>query len=136
MIAAVARGWALLFALALAIGETLVLWRTDKFWPLSLDDYLIVAILASAAFKPFTRTRGVVLCGAWCAAVGNSYAMLFGRLDPVWGSGQRIGLLILLLSAALLGLALSTVALRNWSIRQRVTAIHNETDLSREAIRG
>ena len=36
-------------ALALFIGETLVVIKTNKYWPLSLDDY--IAVVALAAFK-------------------------------------------------------------------------------------
>ncbi|WP_281648849.1 hypothetical protein [Parendozoicomonas sp. Alg238-R29] len=98
------HGYALVFAAVLAVGETLVIFKTNKYWPLSLDDYLAVLTLAGLALASKKSPRFLALTpSVWAFVAGNLYAMLFTRLDPVHGSGERIGLLVVALSAAVAG---------------------------------
>ncbi|CAM3704336.1 hypothetical protein [Parendozoicomonas haliclonae] len=97
--------YTLFCALILAIGETLVVINTEKYWPLSLDDYLAVAALAILAQAAKAKPKWLAMLPAvWTFIIGNLYAMLFTRLDPVTGSGERIGLLIVAIAAAAVGL--------------------------------
>ncbi len=94
-------------ALALLVGETLVVIKTNKYWPLSLDDYIAVAALALSIYVYQKSQQALGLIVVYAYVVGNLYAMLFTRLDPVHGSGERIGLLVVALSVAAVGFVLS-----------------------------
>jgi len=107
-----ARHYSLVFALVLAVGETLIVINTDKYWPLSLDDYLAAALLTLGWLWAPAVKGWLLLLPTWAYVVGNLYAMLFTRLDPVSGSGERIMLLVVALSAAALGATLAALALR------------------------
>lgn len=99
--------FALAVAAFLTIGETLVLIRTDKYWPLSVDDYVVCAVLAYTAFtfdEPLSR--GLMLV-AWAFMAGNLYAMLFTRMDPKTGTRERLGILTVLMLAAMAGAAMT-----------------------------
>jgi hypothetical protein len=91
------RYYNLAFVALLGIGETWVLATTDKYWPLSLDDYAGLAVLlwCTLLLQGARRYLGCAL--AYAVMFGNLYAMLFTRLDPMHGSGERIGALIVLL---------------------------------------
>ena len=90
--------YALVVATLLTIGETLILIRTDKYWPLSLDDYLVCAVLFYSALTLDHPMSQVLMLIAWGFMVGNLYAMLFTRLDPNGGSRERLGALGLMLA--------------------------------------
>ncbi len=92
---------------ALLVGETLVVIKTNKYWPLSLDDYIAVAALALSIYVYQKSQQALGLIVVYAYVVGNLYAMLFTRLDPVHGSGERIGLLVVALSVAAVGFVLS-----------------------------
>ncbi len=110
----VMRNYALLFAFVLAVGETLVIIKTNKYWPLSLDDYIAIAVLAGLAWNSQKSPKLLAMIPAvWAFVVGNLYAMLFTRLDPVFGSGERISLLIVALAAATAGLVGAILVWRN-----------------------
>ncbi|MFS8184415.1 hypothetical protein ACMG4P_23070 [Pseudovibrio denitrificans] len=96
--------YAIVLAAILCVGETLILVRTNKYWPLSIDDYLACGALIISALI-FESAAGVVLmlC-AWAFMTGNLYAMLFTRLDPHTGTRERIPALSVLLGATSLGL--------------------------------
>ncbi len=107
----VVRWYSLIAAIALIAGETLVLVKTGKYLPLSIDDYLVAAWIAACAWRltPDRPDPSWLLAG-WAFATGNLYAILFSRMDPTFGSGQRIGLVTIALLAAAVGL-LATAAL-------------------------
>jgi len=84
----------IVLSLLLIIGETLVLLNTDKFWPLSLDDYFAAIVLIVISMLSKENKYLPYLIAGWAFVLGNMYAMLFNRLDPVYGSGERINLLI------------------------------------------
>lgn len=95
------------FAVFLIIGETWVLATTDKYWPLSVDDYCVCAALLFAAYKVKEPSHAPAYLAIWMFSFGNIYAMLFTRLDPVTGSGERIGALLFLLALIGFGAVLS-----------------------------
>ncbi len=99
-----------LFIVLMGIGETVVLMTTNKYWPLSLDDYLGMTALAYCTFFVKAPARYLWMIVCYAAMAGNIYAMLFNRLDPVYGSGERIIPLIVILVYLSVGLALSLVA--------------------------
>lgn len=107
-----ARVWAVLFAIALAVGEALVALRVGKYWPLSLDDYAAVVGLLVGVWLSVKGRGHTVLVATWAYAVGNCWAVLFMRMDPDGGSGERLGLMTVLLVAAAVGLVSSAIAAR------------------------
>lgn len=100
-----------IFALAisafLTIGETLVLVKTDKYWPLSIDDYLVCALLAYSALTLSQALSPLLMLCAWAFMGGNLYAMLFTRMDPNGGSRERLTALAVLMLCAFAGVALT-----------------------------
>lgn len=105
--------FALVVAVVLTIGETLVLVKTDKYWPLSLDDYAVCGLLAFSAFN-LSEVYGLVLMLlAWAFMAGNLYAMLFTRMDPNGGTRERLGALAVLLLCAIAGGAMTALELIN-----------------------
>ena len=77
------RTYSIISALALALGETWFVLTTDKYPPLWLDDYFAAAALLAAAYW-FGKTYGpALLLASWTFVLGNLYAMLFTRLEPV-----------------------------------------------------
>jgi len=94
-------------ALALFVGETLVVLKTNKYWPLSLDDYIAVAALVVSIYIYQKTEKALGLIIVYAYVVGNLYAMLFTRLDPIHGSGERISLLVAALLVAAIGFAFS-----------------------------
>ncbi len=99
----VLMGFALFVALILAIGETVVLVKTDKFWPLSVDDYVACALLTYSALTLEQVTSQYLMLATWSLMTGNLYAMLFTRMDPNGGTRERLGALTALLSSSLAG---------------------------------
>ncbi len=95
--------FALVIAVILTIGETLVLLKTDKYWPLSIDDYAVCALLAFSAFNLSTGLGLVLMLVAWTFMGGNLYAMLFTRMDPNGGTRERLGALAVLMLCAFVG---------------------------------
>ncbi len=96
-----------LFIVLMGVGETLVLLTTDKYWPLSLDDYLGMAALAYATVFVKVPARYLWMIVCYAAMAGNIYAMLFNRLDPIHGSGERIVPLMIILVYLSVGLVFS-----------------------------
>ena len=99
--------YSLLFALTLLVGESLVMINTQKYWPLGLDDFVAVAALLGAVFINARNSAPGYYLACWTFITGNIYAVLFMRLDPISGSGERIGLVSLVLVFALIGCVLS-----------------------------
>lgn len=96
---------ALLVSVILAIGETLILVKTDKYWPLSLDDYLACALLTYSALTLEQTSSQFLMLATWSMMAGNLYAMLFTRMDPKGGSRERLGALTALLVCSVTGAA-------------------------------
>lgn len=100
-----------IFIALMGVGETVVLLTTNKYWPLSLDDYLGMSALAYCTLWVKTPTRYLWMVVCYAAMAGNIYAMLFNRLDPIHGSGERIIPLMVILGYLSIGLIFSLVAL-------------------------
>jgi hypothetical protein len=101
------------FALLLILGETVVVLRARKFWPLSFDDYAVAALLLVASLWLADPYRLPVLLAAWAFSSGNLYAMLFTRMDPNGGSRERLPVLAVALVASLMGCALTLIEIFN-----------------------
>ncbi len=101
------RLYAVFIALLLIAGETWVVLTTDKYWPLSADDYVACIALLIAAKWVNSANKLPWLIIIWTFMFGNLYAMLFTRLAP-GGSGERIELLAGLLAMLALGLIAAT----------------------------
>lgn len=99
--------FALFIAIVLTIGETLVLVKTDKYWPLSVDDYAVCGLLAFSAFNLDSGFGLALMLLAWSFMAGNLYAMLFTRMDPHGGTRERLGALAVLMVCALIGAGLT-----------------------------
>ena len=102
-----------ILSVLLIIGETVVLSKTDKYWPLSLDDYFAAVCLIVFAWLSNNNRYLQYLVATWAFVLGNMYAMLFNRLDPVYGSGERINLLIAINLIALFFLIFSVFVSRS-----------------------
>jgi len=103
--------YATVIAVVLLMGETLILVRTDKYWPLSVDDYVVCLLLLYTAATFESQLSRVLMLVAWALMAGNLYAMLFTRMDPKTGTRERLGALTVLLVAALLGIVMSVTVL-------------------------
>ncbi len=105
--------YALGVAILLTIGETLVVIRTNKYWPLSLDDYLACALLIYTALTFEQGSSQILMLIAWALMSGNLYAMLFTRMDPNGGTRERLGALTVMLALSLTGIVATTAHLLN-----------------------
>ena len=110
------RYLALVFAIGLAIGETVINSSQDhwQFAPMWIIDYLIVGYLL-AGFWVTRRGRNVaVLMSAYALSTGVMYMAFFAGLDPDYPGPPTpaafLALLGLVLSVSLLGLVASTLA--------------------------
>ncbi len=106
------KGYAAFVAVLLIVGETWVVLSTSKYWPLSIDDYIACSGLIICAIAIKNAQHLPWLMGIWMFMFGNIYAMLFSRLDPVSGTGERIELLIGLLGIIFIGIVSSTYTWR------------------------
>lgn len=98
---------AIVTAVVLSIGETLILIKTDKYWPLSVDDYLVCIGLAYSALTFENFLSPFIMLISWCFMAGNLYAMLFTRLDPNGGTRERLAALSVLLIVSVVGTLLT-----------------------------
>lgn len=106
------RTYAVIVALLLIIGETWVVLTTNKYWPLSLDDYIACGALLVAAYAIKTARQAPWFMAIWMFMFGNIYAMLFNRLDPISGTGERIEALTGLLVIIAVGIISATYCWR------------------------
>lgn len=101
--------YSLFFAIALAIGETVVLLiDPTKPFALSADDYLVVLGLLVFGCKPLTQLRRAGLATCWGFACGNLWVILIVRLE---GDGERLAAVIAALIAAAIGLIATAYSL-------------------------
>src|ERR687898_2071401 len=96
---------ALLFAIGLGIGETVMNWRHWQYAPLWIVDYIIVGWLLWSFFK--TRSGGHVhsLLSGWAFTAGIFYMALFISLDPAIPAHMRAAAVLLVLMGLMLGLS-------------------------------
>jgi hypothetical protein len=115
------RYTALLFAVALGIGEAVINWGNWQFAPMWIVDYICVAWLLAGFYQ--TRSQAVsrqsiaVLASGWAFTAGAFYMALFFSLDPgvakynIGASGTILVLIGLMLIIAALGVVTSFLAL-------------------------
>ena len=96
--------YSLACAMLLYVGETVVaITDAAKPFSLSVDDYIVATGLFVFSLRPFTSKRLAGLAASWAFAVGGLWVMLIYRLPPL-GEGERLGLLVGALLAAVVGL--------------------------------
>jgi len=103
------RVYSLVSAVGLILGESWFVFTTDKFAPLWLDDYAAAALMLAAVALWWRRYGPALVLASWMFILGNLYAMLFTRLEPVNPPDRPWKLLAVLVVWALLS---SLVALR------------------------
>jgi|GEM_PF-689633 len=113
----VSRYLALLFAIGLAIGETIISWGNWQFAPLWIVDYLMVICLLGAFYSTRKAENLYTLLAAWAFSVGVFYMDLFMNLDPQLSHPMRpgsivMGLIVLVLVLSLVGLFTALFAAR------------------------
>ena len=113
----VSRYLALLFAIGLAIGETIISWGHWQFAPLWIIDYLVAVLLLYAYYKTRRAEHVYTLLAAWAFSAGVFYMDLFVNLDPQLPAHLRPGtvvmaLIVLVLALSLIGFFSALLALR------------------------
>ena len=111
----VSRYLALLFAIGLAIGETIISWGHWQFAPLFIIDYLTAAFLLYAFYKTRKGEHACSLLAAWAFSAGVFYMDLFVNLDPALPALLRptpvvMALIVLVLVLSLVGFFTALVA--------------------------
>ena len=101
----VSRYLALLFAIGLAIGETIISWGHWQFAPLWFIDYLTAALLLYAYFKTRQARHVYALLAAWAFSAGVFYMDLFVNLDPQLPQHLRPGTVVMALIVLVLALS-------------------------------
>jgi hypothetical protein len=119
----VSRYLALLFAIGLAIGETIISWGNWQFAPLWIVDYLMVILLLCAFYKTRGAQHLYTLLAAWAFTVGVFYMDLFVYLDPQVPAHVRpapvvMALIVLCLVVCLVGFFSALFATRAQASRQ------------------
>jgi len=117
MLIVVARYLALLFAIGLGIGETIISWGHWQFAPLWIVDYLMVVLLLFAYYKTAKAGHAYTLLAAWAFAAGVFYMDLFVYADPQIPAHLRpaplvMGLIVLCLVSSLVGFFSALFAVR------------------------
>jgi len=113
----VSRYLALLFAIGLAIGETIISWGHWQFAPLFIIDYLTAACLLYAFYTTRSADKTYALLAAWAFSAGVFYMDLFVNLDPGLPAQLRptpvvMALIVLVLVLSLIGFFSALLALR------------------------
>lgn len=113
----VSRYLALLFAIGLGIGETIISWGHWQFAPLWMVDYLMVVLLLLAFCKTAKAEHVYTLLSAWAFTVGVFYMDLFVNIDPQLPAHLRPGpavtaLIVLCLAVSLVGFFTALFAVR------------------------
>ena len=114
---AVSRYLALLFAIGLAIGETIISWGHWQFAPLWFIDYLTAALLLYACYQTRDGRHVYALLAAWAFSAGVFYMDLFVNIDPHLPAALRpgsvvIALIVLVLVLSLVGFFAALFAIR------------------------
>jgi hypothetical protein len=119
----VSRYLALLFAIGLAIGETIISWGNWQFAPLWFVDYLMAVLLLYAYYKTGKAEHAYALLAVWAFTVGVFYMDLFVNLDPHLPAHLRPGpvvmaLIVLCLVVSLVGFFTALSATRSQQVRR------------------
>ncbi len=102
----VSRYLALLLAIGLAIGETIISWGNWQFAPLWIVDYLMVVCLLYAFYRTRKAENLYTLLAAWAFTLGVFYMDLFMNLDPQLAHPMRPGPIVMALIVLVLVLSL------------------------------
>lgn len=113
----VSRYLALLFAIGLAIGETIISWGNWQFAPLWMIDYLTAGCLLYAYYKTGNAENLHALVAAWAFSLGVFYMDLFVNIDPHLPTTMRpgsvvIALIVLCLVVSAVGFFAAVSAIR------------------------
>jgi hypothetical protein len=113
----VSRYLALLFAIGLAIGETIISWGHWQFAPLWIIDYLTAVCLLYAFYTTRRAENPYALLAAWAFSLGVFYMDLFVNLDPQVTPSLRpdkivMALIVLCLVVSLVGFFTALSAIR------------------------
>lgn len=109
------RIYTIAFCVLLFLGETAVVLTTDKYWPLSFDDYVAIGMLL-VSLRSLESLKGQLLqLVTWAYMSGKLYTMVFVRLDPAAVPDQPVLALTILLAEAIIGLVLSGLCIRSLS---------------------
>lgn len=93
----VSRYLALLFAIGLAIAETIISWGNWQFAPLWFVDYLMAVLLLYAFYKTRNAEHPYTLLAVWAFTIGVFYMDLFVNLDPQMPAHLRPGTIVMVL---------------------------------------
>ena len=115
---AVSRHLAWVYAVGLAIGETIISWGNWQFAPIWIGDYLVSLCLLYAFFKTREGENVHWLLAAWAFAIGLFYMDLFMNMDPGLPAHLRpttvvMWLIVLVLVLALVGFFTALSAIRS-----------------------
>jgi hypothetical protein len=113
----VSRYLALLFAIGVAIGETIISWGHWQFAPLWIIDFLVSIFLLCAYYKTRDGEHVHTLLAAWAFSAGVFYMDLFVNLDPQLPPQLRptttvMALIVLVLALSLVGFFAALLAIR------------------------
>ncbi|HEY2614934.1 MAG TPA: hypothetical protein VGI42_04440 [Chthoniobacterales bacterium] len=106
-----------MFAIGLAIGETIISWGHWQFAPLWIIDYLTAACLLYAFYATRRGEKAYALLAAWAFSLGVFYMDFFVNLDPHVTPSLRpdqivMGLIVLCIVVSLAGFFTALFATR------------------------
>lgn len=113
----VSRYLALLFAIGLAIAETIISWGHWQFAPLWIVDYLMAILLLVAYYQTAKPGHIHTLLAAWAFTAGVFYMDLFMNLEPQLPAHLRpspivMALIVLCVVVSLVGFFAALLAIR------------------------
>jgi hypothetical protein len=106
------RYTAVVFAIGLAIGETVINWGHWQYAPLWIVDYVIVVWLLAGFLLARNHARRMTLATGWAFACGVFYMALFITLDNIRAGRMAIADrgVVTVLMAIMLGFAIAGFA--------------------------
>jgi uncharacterized membrane protein len=102
----ISRVLAVVFALGLGVGETIINWGHWQYAPLWIVDYLIVFWLLWAVWQTRNGQNVHHLLSAWAFTMGVFYIALFVSLDPENAANSQSDSSLLILMGLMLGISL------------------------------
>ena len=100
------RVLAVVFAIGLGIGETVINWGHWQYAPLWIVDYLMVFWLLWAVWQTKNGQNVHHLLSAWAFTMGVFYIALFVSLDPENAADSQSDSTLLILMGLMLGISL------------------------------
>jgi hypothetical protein len=102
----ISRYSAVVFALGLGIGETVINWGHWQYAPLWIVDYIIVSWLLWAVWQTKSGQSLHHLLSAWAFTMGVFYIAFFVSLDPENAANTQPDNTLLILIGLMLGISL------------------------------